>query len=319
MSHSSRKPALVFALSSTVSLFLSACNGGGGAGESSVQSVDDGLFFHLPADKVSRLGTVLLTSVNGHAADALGVSTGIVTGYAEFADYADVMSADYIAATYGSGARDTCKVEIYDPADAYEDGRDAKFQAFDASYKSVSAGETLSFTTPAGSWSEMVLDVEYDEYYYGFQNQVSSLGDLPPGSALHVPGAEFPAFENLTVPTVERFSQANLSNVMDTKLTASTGLTWSRSMQANASGAVRLTLETDVPTLVNDATNEYQEVFIACTLSDDGEFQFPDDIKALMAEHDFVTEDVYLARYNSSTTVKGNAAVVVLNVAEFVF
>jgi len=274
----------VVILAATTLLFT-ACSS---SKDSDPASASEFVVADIPANTVSQVGSINFSVYNGRTADLLGASEGLTDVSAEFGKYASAMNQAYINEVYKFNVEDTCEISIGD--EAYNEAPNPVVDAYDETYEGLSAGDVLTITSPAGSWGEIqLLDDGWLTYVLG--EDVGSLGDLPKNSTVSLPGAGFPAFNSIPIPSVDRITEGLASNLQGNYLTAESKLTWSSTMNPNT-----------LTTLSLSNTS------------------FDADGNALITEeHLFVASEARLVRGVSNTVVRGNTAVYVLNTALFTF
>lgn len=297
-----------------VTALLTACgSSGGGAAPNDIETAK----VQVPANTVSRMGSIVLGSVSGPSADQLGISNTIVHGYAEFVDYGQVITQAYIDERLSFTGDDSCEYTIDSSDDSKDVGLEspAHIKALESNLRLLNAGDTLGITTAAGTWAEMQLFNDFGAYYE-FQTDVHSLGELPQGSTLSIPGQEFPGFASMTIPHVEPITDSNVSNLNNRVLSAETTFNWTKPIQPDSSDLIALSLSFYGSDLESDTEVEVQ---INCRLADDGEFTPSNDMKQLLAQYPFEMNDVYLSRFGIATEVNGNAAVQIIRYSTYSF
>ena len=311
---------------------LSAC-GGGGASSSSAEppllNATSGLLVDLPADTISQTGMVLFTAVNAQAFTQSGPND-LVGAYGAFDDLGSVMSSAEIESQFAIDNLGECEVmtdssqrsqATLNHGSAVNSLRSLAIELVSAekttsepilqtqqraSDTSLEAGGALSITTPAGSWPDLVLKNDFGPYYE-FEDFSLSLGDLPSGSTLSIPGGQFPAFDAVPLPTVTRFTGVSISTAAGNPVTTDTRITWSQ--PGNQTSRYISAVVVDA-TAIDPETNA--EIYLAmnCTVSDVGEFSFPAAYADTLAKYQVSTNDITLVRIAMQSAVQGNAAVI---------
>ncbi len=134
--------------------------------------------------------------------------------------------------------------------------------------QTISAGQTLTFTSPAGTYA--TLERQTDTNPFGgtlllYELPGDALAGVPPaGLTLDVPGDVFPAFSNVEAPDLPP-SLTDFSPPIDSPAGAATAFSWTPSSVAGA----QISLELD-----SGAES------IDCLLVDDGSFTLPDSVMA---------------------------------------
>lgn len=93
---------------------------------------------------------------------------------------------------------DTCTVTRIESGDVGLP--DAGDPDFDFDFESLSAGETITFTSPAGTWLTLPRQEAFGFVAYGSEDGLPQ--PVPSGLTLDIPGDAFPAFANVRVPDV---------------------------------------------------------------------------------------------------------------------
>jgi len=296
----------------SVSALLTAC--GGGAGGSAPAEIES-LAVQLPANTVSRLGYIGVTSSNGPLAEQFGFSKHIAEAYADFTDYGQVMTQVYIDERHTAKPLNTCDIFIDSSDDSQDVGQEssAVIDAFESNAQRVSAGDVIGITTTTGPWAELHLNQDYSPYYE-LQADIDSFGALPQGASLSIPGEDFPGFDAIGIPYVEPIAEASISALNDRSLTVESAFTWSAPTQPNQNGFVVLSMYTYHS---NDDTGA--EVSVGCILSDNGSFSLPDNVQELVSQYDFEIDSLYFSRFSMTTDIRGDAAVQIFRDSRYLF
>jgi len=136
-------------------------------------------------------------------------------------------------------------VELFDALDAMRE---------DTLGSDVDAGDNLSISTSSGTF----LAADRVSVDSGLQYRSSASGGLIVAASLNIPGAEFPAFSNVAVPAAPSVQISSETDI--NQISPSTVYTWS------ASGSDQSYIELEVET---------ENFSFACTLPDNGSFEFP--------------------------------------------
>lgn len=305
-----------------VCVLLSACGGSGGENEPQALTASSDQIIDLPADTISRIGTIAFTTIDANGFAELGLPSGYVSAYAEFTDYHQVINKSLLDSQFPVNDIETCQITIDSTDDSQDVGVENNAETIDliSNSSTISAGEALSISTPNGSWPDLILVEqtygEFQSFDYEFQTDISTLGALPAGSSVSIPGGDFPAFENLSIPAVEKVVEASLSNVVDGLLTPETTVTWAAPKNL-ASGSI--TTIASYSEVVDDANNAELSIEIRCVVRDDGEFSFPDNVRQLLSKYDVFSEELGFGRLRATSEVQGDAAAIVINAAFYFF
>lgn len=302
-----------FAIAVITSAFLSACSGGGEANTPQALSATSAPFIQFPANTITRVGTIVFSAVNGNDFTELGISPNLVGAYASFADFGQPLSEDYLVDAFSISQADTCRILIDSSNDSQDFGleEDALIDKLDLASRNVFAGDAITIATPSGSWPDLVVT---DDTWltYEFQTDSSMLGDAPNGTTLSIPGAEFPAFEQVSIPTVSRLTAVSLDNTVVNQLSADTKVTWSSPDEIDAGSIISISIYNEIV-----VDNEELAIGIICTVIDDGMFSFPGNVRELFSKYDIPIEEFILSRIRVNTKTRGNTAVIVVNSAVY--
>lgn len=319
----------ISALSIVASTVLVACGGSSGEGNSpTAQAAHDGNIFQLPANTIQRVGFVAFSTTDSPVLELLGSPNGIVSATGSFVDYGDVLDDAYLDSISSLPTADTCEVYFDSSDDSQDIGvvRDSSTESVEANVRDIRAGEALTIMTPAGSWPDLLLTEEtyfgpdFEEiaaisYDFDINNETLS-GGVPAGTFVTVPGDEFPAFNNVLVPEVERMAGGDVLNVVDGRLMPNTEITWT---PASASSDRSFTTISVSAYTYYDQTNTEMELELYCYVTDDGQFSFPQSVRNLLTEHELPADSISIGRNQVVSLVEGNAALLVFNFAQYYY
>ena len=164
----------------------------------------------------------------------------------------------------------------------------------------ISAGETVTFTSPAGTYA--TLDRETAFGFTGYSLELDSNTSVPSGLTVDIPGDEFPAFSNVPVPPVAFLTGLTIStgDVID----ASSTFTWDASADSGSRLSISAYTDFDFANLLTSTRTE-----VDCEVVDDGSFSFPAAIQSQMGS--ITATDIEISRINISFVQSGNALLVV--------
>ncbi len=340
--------------SAVASVLIMGCGGGGGDSAPSTLAATAGPVL-LPAGIITKIGNVTLTAVDGDGLANSGLPAGIIGGYGEFSEYDSAIDASFIESEFQLSSNDSCELQIlneYNVAQksdksgraignaltdmvtkarqstnthltvglnstlhndgAFEDSTDSQVRA---DTQSLDAGEAINIITPTGSWPDLVRFNDPDPYY-AFEDGAVTLGDVPAGTTLTIPGNEFPALNNVALNTVSRITNGEVSNTNDNLLSAGTNVSWT---PPSSNGAGNYTVLMINSYVVEPETNVEMEVLLVCTLIDDGKFTIPETYNDLFTTYEFTKEDMTIVRMAISTAVKEEAAIIGVNGSVYFF
>ena len=299
---------------------LAACGGGsGGTGEAdspqALAAISNNLF-QFPDNAIKRLGIFGLFIHDAQDLIDLGLTSGFVNASAEFTNFEQVPSKAYLTSQFLFEVSDTCSITIAS-SDGSEDvgiERNVEFEEITSNSTLISAGETLSISTPTGSWPDLISSESTlnnsPSVYYHTPSGFSTLGELPQGSTLSIPGDEFPAFNSVSIPHVERLTDVELLNISEGRITAESQIFWRRQNNSTSSSFAEISLRAKFE---GANPNIELDISLICVVSDDGEFRFPDNAKALLSNYSFTKNDMSLTRFGVESAVQGDALVLILN------
>lgn len=139
----------------------------------------------------------------------------------------------------------------------------------DFGFQLISAGESIVFTGPNGTYIEMRRQSAGGITFYTTDEDISQLGPIPSNLIVDFPGDVFPGFSNVIIPDTDPLIELS-SNIADATSTDA-DLTWNAG--SNPDAVVSFSTS-----LVDSQTG--QTVNVHCTTADDGEFSIPSDIQS---------------------------------------
>ena len=156
---------------------------------------------------------------------------------------------------------DTCQVSTTD----FGDFTIPTLDGAPVDVTSLSAGEVLTVSSPAGTYVELQRDEGFGFIFYDVDTDLPT--PIPTELTVDIPGDEFPAFSNVAIPNVAPLT--GVSPGFGQTLTADTVFTWDAGNNENA--RIDITL-VDTSALL-DPSQEL--VSVSCLAIDDGSFQIP--------------------------------------------
>jgi len=132
---------------------------------------------------------------------------------------------------------------------------------------SISAGDSLVFTSDAGTYATISASQESPELSDGIDYEIDTpIAGAPPANlTLDIPGDTFPAFSSVTSPKVDA---PEFFNYPVNAISNDTTFTWEPSTNPNTQ--LLLTFST-LP------LNDMDRQIVQCTVADDGSFTIPSD------------------------------------------
>lgn len=163
---------------------------------------------------------------------------------------------------------------------------------------SISAGEALVLSSPAGTFATLIKQTEGSNIEYDLE---TTLQAPTTGMTLDIPGDDFPALANISIPAIPIFEIIDFPVV---GLTESSTYTWVGSSNPNH----HITFSIGIDRFTEDARH------IDCTVWDDGKFTLPAETIAEVGRFD--DGSIYSANSNVlSITRSGVAMLMVLQTA----
>jgi len=305
------------ALVTLLAVSISACGGSGSADAPPSRGASNGKLVDFPDNTISKVGTVIFSALDSSANVAIGAPSGVMEASAEFLDYKQTLDDNQINALYGFDDIGTCRISIDSTDDSQDIGleSDQAYEKLRANARALKAGNALSVLTPSGSWPDLLPD-GYEHPYYDLQADGSTLGNLPPGSTINIPGAEFPAFSGITIPPIARFTDVSVAKTIDNSITPDTEITWAVPASSLQGDINFIFIYAEV---ADDASNAWLMIDMFCSSSDNGKFIFPENAKQLFSTYSIPAEDLTLARMRVGNAVQDDAALVVINGAVYYF
>lgn len=161
-------------------------------------------------------------------------------------------------------ATDICKITTSDSGTGF-DFDDFDFQSLvpDLSLipTTISAGEVITFTSPAGSFGTLVPSQMLSFLLYNTPDEVKVSGSIPSGLTADIPGAAngFPAIANVPVPQADP-----LALTIEGDANSGYSLMWNGSNANNSQLSISLVA-------IDLGGNDFSSLtYIECSLSDDG-------------------------------------------------
>lgn len=288
----------VFLLS--LSLTVAACGGSGGSDNSTNDSAsgNDGSSSDASSGSGSGDSSSGGGSTSGGTVRYFGgidieeiIEDNEVEVYGYFAKYSSGFDLDLAVASF-EPARDTCTVTTVgfdvDPDDYLTPDFDSTVAA-----ETVSAGDVLTLMSGAGSYIELVRETALGLTFYSSSPETVD-GPIPAQLTLNIPGDEFPAFSNISMPVVQTLLMTAPTST--SSITPTTNITWIAGSNPDAL--------LDISVFKINANSTFTSV--DCIASDDGSFSFPAQTQAEMGS-DFVGLPLEASRYVIELHQQGDA------------
>ncbi len=166
-----------------------------------------------------------------------------------------------------------------------------EINGIDVEFTSLSAGDVLTLTSPAGTYASLMQTTTFG--FTGYTNESDLIGEPPSGLVVNIPGDQFPAFNNVILPSVA--VPTGLSPATDSPVAGNTTYTWTAGTDPDA----RILIYVDN---------------IDCIVLDDGSFTIPANLIS-QASPDF-TFGYELERIKMAFVQSGNALLALIATAE---
>lgn len=268
--------------------------GGVTAGDTTAGGTDAG---NAGGGSVSQLGFVDVDQFDfGGATPDIELSAGFISS-------SSAISFDAITNEINPSS-DIC--EVRENVSFLDDEEDIDFTNINpGNIISISAGETVTFTSPAGTFA--TLNRESGFGFIGYNLELDSGTTLPADLTVDIPGDQFPAFANVAVPPVQLLTGVSVSsgNVVN----ANSTFTWDAGTDPNSRISISANTDFDFANLLTSTRTE-----VDCYVLDDGAFNFPASIQAQLGS--FSATEVYVSRSNVTFLRNGNALLVVSSYSE---
>jgi len=186
-----------------------------------------------------------------------------VSLYSPYADYCQFINSETIVDATGSIISTT----LFIP---------------DVQVETIDAGETITFTAPSGTFTELVSNDVSGAILYGLPNNSLLPSLVPDGTEIGVLGNDFPSFTNVPVPIAPPISNYRLSSG-DT-YTPEASIIWDASNTGQSAVHFYAVYNQNVDT--SDPTQTVHSALeIDCSVVDDGDFTLPEDILSVIPEN----------------------------------
>lgn len=154
------------------------------------------------------------------------------------------------------GSLDTCTVEVVDTSVPGDIDIPDNFNG--VGFQTVSAGEVITISSPAGSYAELQRASAFGFTFYQQDEGAVLTPPVPEGLTLNIPGDVFPAVSNLAYPTVQPLVITGPAAFEP--ITANTTFTWVAGSNPNAAVIISAFAGTSS---------------LDCIVADDGSFTIP--------------------------------------------
>ncbi len=156
----------------------------------------------------------------------------------------------------------------------------------------MDAGEVITVSSPAGTFATLELISAFGFTFYDTETEITA--PLPSGLTVDIPGGQFPAFANVSIPDVSPLTGA--SPGINQAITAGTTFSWDAGNNPEA-------------LVLIDADD------VSCVVTDDGSFTMPASIQAQLPGN-FGAFGYDISRIAVRFLQSGTAVLVVTSVSE---
>jgi len=172
-------------------------------------------------------------------------------------------------------AADTCDTDDIDDDD--DSLIDIDFQA-----NNISAGETISISSSAGTYATLIRNNLLGFTIYNPQSTPAM--PLPQNLIVNIPGDEFPAFSNVSMPNVPALS---ITPTSSQTVNANTTFQWN----ANSGSIAFINIEAGFQLPSGEILD------VDCVARDDGNFSFPENVRSRIGNAEALFVDYYRSSF----------------------
>lgn len=163
----------------------------------------------------------------------------------------------------------------------------------DSPFDTVSAGDNIVISSPAGTFVTLVPELDDGDLAYDVEDGATVPSPLPSGLTVDIPGDVFPAFSNVAVPDVDPLTGVETSGPDNMSVSWNPG-------------------SNDGPILAISVIDITSGAGATCFTADDGEFSFPADVQAEL-DADFTASAISLIRLDNNIVSQGDVVLSVSN------
>lgn len=276
---------ITIALSALLPIFLSAC-GGGSSTPASMNPEDPATTNRVTgaiSGNVKHLGIVGVEAFT---------SDNEVEAFGTFFEYPNTLAGELFNDAFNP-TLDTCIVDVFEELEGNTQSPEINSTAVPTL---VSAGEVLNLSSQAGSYLDLQRQTQAGIQFYG-DDQGAITGSLPSQLTLDIPGDTFPAFSNISFPTVEPL--VIITPILGETITANTGFSWTPGTNPDAHILISAT----------EFSASGEGVTIECLVRDNGVYAFSPEIKTELGD-DFFAFSANVSREASAVFQRGNALLI---------
>lgn len=198
---------------------------------------------------------------------------------------------------------DTCSVVVVD-LNSLEEAGEEVLEESELTSESISAGESLVVSSPAGTLLTLQVDPEDETLRYLPLGELTLPSPLPSALTLDIPGDVFPMFANLAIPDVQPMT--GFASSSGETITTNSVFTWDPGNNPEAFVHISFATTDEVAML---------ETNVFCDVVDDGEFGFPLETQAELGVDFAATVFVGGSRRGENTVRSGDAVLTIRNIS----
>lgn len=216
----------------------------------------------IPAGDITQYGAISVGDENGAVSDLVGAFFSLENG----------ISMEFMETVFSSN-KTLCSVDDDDTLD-FEEFSVGFVPSFNNIGKqAISAGESITLTSDQGTFSEL-QDQSAGPYLFYTLPDMQSLPDsaVPRTIQVDIPGAAFPAYQSVEMPSVSPLSRVDFGS--SNTITATSTFTWTADDQPGS--MIRIFSSTAGGFFLEDGMT------ITCLTPDTGTFEFPPSIQAML-------------------------------------
>lgn len=172
---------------------------------------------------------------------------------------------------------------------------------FDTPFTFISAGENVIISSPGGTYATLTQTRFGDFIFYGLEDSLS--GAAPAGLVADIPGDQFMAMSNLSIPDAPSLEVS--SPAANGLITPTTQFTWT----ANGTSDTSIEINASAFDIAANST-----VTVDCTVVDDGSFEFSSATQAELGDTFMGTG--FVSRSANNIVQNGSTVVVLSHTVE---
>ena len=213
-----------------------------------------------------------------------------------------------------------CRVERFDDTvDPWLVGAtdaERELYAFEPGASSpLDAGEVLRVSTASGPWPDLVSDPRYvDPGRYGTGGEEARPGVPGEGAVIDIPGARFPAFTSVPLPTVPPITGVVLDGLVDDAFTPDTRLRWDAN-SVEPAGTISVTIAAGRLERLSGSADFEADALIRCDVPDTGSLRLDGEALALFTRDSVKTGRLSLERRAARAETNGETLLVLQAIA----